>query len=50
MSDKVPHIFDRLYLVALALLMAFFAYRSYAPGFGLKTIKQVIEQAVWSIR
>ncbi len=50
MSDKVPHIFDRLYLAALALLMAFFAYQSYAPGFGLRTIKLVIEEAVRNIR
>ena len=50
MSSKIPHILDRLYLVALALLMAFFAYQSYTPGFGLKTIRLVFEEAIRNMR
>lgn len=50
MSDKISHVFDRLFLVALALLMIFFAYQIHTPGFGLKTIKQTIESAVRNIR
>lgn len=50
MSDKISHIFDRLYLVALTLLMAFFVYQSYTPSFGLKIIRQVFEEAVRNIR
>jgi len=50
MSDKIPYLLDRLYLIALTLLLAFFAYQSYTPGFGLKTIRLVFEEAIRSIR
>jgi len=50
MSDKVPQILDRLYIVALTLLMVFFAYQIYSPGFGFKAIKQTLEEAVRYIR
>lgn len=50
MSDKIPHFLDRLYIVALTLLMVFFAYQIYRPDFGFKTIKQTIEEAVKYIR
>lgn len=50
MSNKVSSIFDRLYLFALALLMAFFLYQNYTPGFALKNIKGIFEEAVRSFR
>lgn len=50
MSDKVPHILDRLFIVALTLLMVFFAYQIFDLGFGFKTIRQTIEEAVRYIR
>lgn len=50
MNDKIPHLFSRLLLVALALLIAFVAYQSYAPGTGLESIKRKLDDAGANIK
>lgn len=50
MRDKGYRLLDRLFIVALTLLMAYFAYQIYSPGFGWKSVKQALENAAGFIR
>lgn len=50
MSDKFYRLLDRLFIVALTVLMAFFAYQIYSPGFGWKAVKEALENAARFIR
>ncbi|MBS1789805.1 MAG: hypothetical protein JST85_18930 [Acidobacteria bacterium] len=50
MNERVYRSLGRLFIVALTLVMVFFAYQIYSPGFGWKTIKDVLENAAKYIR
>lgn len=50
MRDNGYRLLDRLFVVALTLLMAYFAYQIYSPGFGWKSVKEALENAAGFIR
>jgi len=50
MNDRFYRSLGRLFIVALTLVMVYFAFQIYSPGFGWKTIKDVLENAARNIR